>query len=165
MRSRVISILLAGVINRLQGSLFVYIQTLYAFFAPPFAAVFLLGILFRRINAKGATAGVVTGFTLGVLLKLYVQFAASHPAWLEPFMTQAILNWAVCVVVCVTVSLLTAPPAPGQVSDEVTVNWRRLNLFADLGQHWYSNVVFWWLLFCAIVVALMLWFSGLVFRT
>jgi SSS family solute:Na+ symporter len=50
------------------------------------------------------------------------------------------------------------------VSDAVTVNWRRLNLFADLGQHWYSSVVLWWLLFCAIVLALMLWFSGLVFR-
>jgi len=159
----VISILLAGVINQLQGSLFVYIQTLYAFFAPPFAAVFLLGILFRRINGRGATAGVVTGFAMGLLMKLLVQFIPAHPKWLEPFMTQAILNWALAVAVCVAVSLLSAPPRPEQVNDDLTINWRRLNLFAEIGTRWYNSVVLWWLLFCGIVVGLMLWFSGLVF--
>lgn len=159
----VVSILLAGVINRLQGSLFVYIQTLYAFFAPPFAAVFLLGILFRRINGRGATAGVIVGFAMGLLMKVLVQAVPGHPKWLEPFMTQAILNWALCVVVCVVVSLLTAPPEPGQVNDDLTINWRRLNLFAELGTRWYNSVVLWWLLFCGIVLGLMLWFSGMVF--
>jgi len=159
----VISILLAGVINQLQGSLFVYIQTLYAFFAPPFAAVFLLGILFRRINGRGAAAGVVTGFAMGLLMKLLVQFIPAHPKWLEPFMTQAILNWALAVAVCVAVSLLSAPPRPEQVNDDLTINWRRLNLFAEIGTRWYNSVVLWWLLFCGIVVGLMLWFSGLVF--
>jgi len=159
----VISILLAGVINQLQGSLFVYIQTLYAFFAPPFAAVFLLGILFRRINGRGAAAGVVTGFAMGLLMKLLVQFIPAHPKWLEPFMTQAILNWALAVAVCVAVSLLSAPPRPEQVNDDLTINWRRLNLFAEIGTRWYNSVVLWWLLFCGIVVGLMLWFSVLVF--
>lgn len=155
------AILLAGVIRRLEGSLFVYIQTLYAFFAPPFAAVFLLGILFRRINGAGATAGVVTGFAAGVAMKLAVQVVRGHPVWLEPFMTQAILNWALAVVVCVAVSLLTPPPPAAQVSDELTINWRRLNLFSELGNRWYTSVVLWWLLFCGLVAGLMVWFSGL----
>ena len=34
---------------------------------------------------------------------------------------------------------------------------------AGLGEHWYSGVVLWWLLFCGLVLALMLSFSGLVF--
>ena len=44
-------------VGKLGGSLFEYIQSLYAFFAPPFAAVFVLGILWRRINeiAKNST--------------------------------------------------------------------------------------------------------------
>lgn len=159
----IVSILLAGAIGRLQGSLFVYIQTLYAFFAPPFAAVFLLGILFRRINGRGATAGVISGFAAGLLMKVAVQYVPGHPLWLEPFMTQAILNWALCVVVCVVVSLLSAPPLPAQVGDDVTINWRRLNLFAELGHRWYDSVVLWWLLFCALVVALVLCFSRFVF--
>ena len=70
----VIAAVLGGFIGRLGGSLFLYIQSLYAFFAPPFAAVFLLGILFRRINGKGATAAVVLGFVLGILLKAVVQY-------------------------------------------------------------------------------------------
>lgn len=43
-----VSIVLGGFVGKLGGSLFEYIQSLYAFFAPPFAAVFGLGILWRQ---------------------------------------------------------------------------------------------------------------------
>jgi SSS family solute:Na+ symporter len=152
----VIAIVLAGFIERLGGSLFVYIQTLYAFFAPPFAAVFLLGILFKRINGKGATAAVFLGFTFGIALKLYIQVCPSHPRWLAPYSNQAILNWAVCAVTCVAVSLLTRPPAPEQVTDELTINWRKLNIFDELGRGW-SSVTLWWAVFAALVVSLIVW--------
>ncbi len=156
----IIAIVLGGFINRLGGSLFGYIQELYAFFAPPFAAVFLLGILFKRINAAGATTAVVAGFIFGILLKLCAQLAPWCPSWAKPFMMQATFNWAFCTVLCVVVSLLTPPPAPKQVTDDLTFNWRRLNIGGDLGQRWYSSVVFWWGLFFVIVVALLLVFSG-----
>jgi solute:Na+ symporter, SSS family len=158
----VVAIVLAGFIGRLGGSLFVYIQSLYAFFAPPFGAVFLLGILFRRINGPGANTAVFLGFVLGIAMKLYVQFDPGHPAWIEPFAMQGILNWAFCVVVCVAVSLLTAPPRPEQVTDDLTFNWRRLNIFGELGTAWYQHVVLWWGLFVLIIVALMVVFSGAV---
>ena len=57
----IIAIVLAGFISYLKGSLFVYIQTLFTFFAPPFSAVFLLGSLWRRINGKGASAAIFSG--------------------------------------------------------------------------------------------------------
>jgi SSS family solute:Na+ symporter len=158
----IIAAVLGAFIGRLTGSLFLYIQSLYAFFAPPFAAVFLLGILFRRINGQGAVVTVVLGFILGIGLKVYVQFAPSHPVWLEPFQMQAAVNWVFCVLVCTGVSLLTPAPDPSQVSDELTINWRRLNIFGQLGTHWYTSVYFWWGLFAAIVTALVLVFSGLV---
>jgi len=158
----IVAAVLGGFIGRLGGSLFLYIQSLYAFFAPPFAAVFLLGILFRRINGQGATIAVALGFILGILLKLYVQFVPSHPGWLEPFQMQAAINWAFCVVVCVGVSLLTPRPDPSQVTDELTVNWKRLNIFHHLGATWYASVHLWWGLFVAIIAALILVFSGLV---
>jgi SSS family solute:Na+ symporter len=88
----ILSILLAGYIRKLQGSLFVYIQTLYAFFAPPFLAVFLLGILSRLINAQGTTTTVIFGFIAGILMKIYVQFSV-HPVLLEPYSMQSIINW------------------------------------------------------------------------
>jgi SSS family solute:Na+ symporter len=156
----VIAAILAGYISRLGGSLFVYIQSLYAFFAPPFAAVFLLGILFRRINGAGATTAVALGFVLGILLKAYVQYVPSHPQWLEPFQMQAAINWAFCVIVCVGVSLITPRPHASQVTDQLTINWRRLNLFGQLGTRWYTSVYLWWSLFVVIVIVLILVFSG-----
>ncbi|MFH1742825.1 MAG: sodium/solute symporter [bacterium] len=156
----ILSIFLAGFINRLGGSLFVYIESLYAFFAPPFAAVFLLGILFRRINGQGAATAVVLGFVLGILIKIYVGMPG-HPAWLEPFGMQSIINWGFCIVVCAGVSLATAPPKPEQVTDQLTMNWSHLNIFDELGTKWYTSILLWWLLFVLIIVSLMLIFSGL----
>jgi len=77
-----VAIVLGGFVGKLGGSLFEYIQSLYAFFAPPFAAVFVLGILWRRINGAGALATVVSGFVLGIAIKLYLNFAAEPPPWL-----------------------------------------------------------------------------------
>ncbi|MCU0959801.1 MAG: sodium/solute symporter [Pirellulaceae bacterium] len=156
----VIAIVLGGFIDRLGGSLFEYIQSLYAFFAPPFAAVFLLGILWPRINGAGAMAAVVVGFLCGIGLKMGLPLVPQHPSWLAPYANQAALNWLLSVAVCVGVSLLTAPPRPDQVADDVTLNWRRLSMFADLGGPWYRNVVTWWALFVAATVAVLLHFSG-----
>ncbi len=162
-----IAMVLGGYINRFdKGGLFVYIQTLYAFFAPPFSAVFVLGILFRRINAQGATAAVLSGFGLGIGMKVFFQLAGPSAReefdWLEPFAMQAIVNWAFCVIVCVGVSLLTAPPPARCVTDELTFNWRKLNIFGGLGEHWYSSVVLWWAAFVLIILALLVVFSGAV---
>lgn len=176
-----VAIVLGGFINRLDtGGLFVYIQTLYFFFAPPFSAVFILGILWKRANAKGAAAAVVAGFVLGILVKVYLQLPAVppewiaacgleglysacialHPTWLDPYANQGALNWAVCTLICIVVSLATAPPKPEQVSDQLVVNWSRLNIFSELGTAWYNSVVTWWLLFVASIVLLVIVFSG-----
>ncbi len=158
-----IAIVLGGFISKLGGSLFVYIQTLYAFFAPPFAAIFLLGILWKRINGTGATVAVVFGFLFGIAMKLYVQLVASHPLWIEPYANQAAINWSLCMVICTAVSLLSAPPRPEQITDQLTFNWKKLNIFENLGSHWYTSVITWWALFVLIIVALLLAFSGLSF--
>ena len=155
-----IAIALGGFVGKLSGSLFEYIQSLYAFFAPPFAAAFLLGIVWRRINAVGALTAVVFGFAFGVAVKLYVNFAIQHPAWLEPYANQASINWLLCVAVCIVVSLATAPPKPTQITDQLTLNWSKLNIFDNLGNHWYSSVVTWWLLFVAAIGTLLIVFSG-----
>ncbi len=160
----VLGIVLAHFIGMFGGGLFVYIQTLYAFFAPPFATVFLLGILWRRINASGATVTVLFGFAMGVALKLYCWLVPSHPCWIEPFITQAIITWALCVPVCIFASLLTSPPAPEQVTDQLTFNWRKLNIFDDLGSPWYKNVVTWWGLLVILVITLVTTCSPLVLR-
>jgi len=167
-----IAIVLGGFIGRIGGNLFVYIQTLYAFFAPPFSAVFLLGILWRRTSAAAAVTTVFVGFAWGIAIKVYVQFDAAiqqvfpalplHPAWLEPYSNQGIVSWMFCMVLCTVVSLMTAPPRPDQITDQLTFNWKKLNIFGNLGQHWYTSVVTWWALFVLTIVALLIVFSGFI---
>jgi SSS family solute:Na+ symporter len=154
-----VAIGLAGWIPAFGTGLFVYIQSLYYFFGPPFSAVFILGILSRRINKQGATAAVFAGFSLGILMKVYVALPG-HPSWLEPYAMQAIVNWVFCLLACAAVSALTPPPEPEQVTDELTLNWKRLNIFGGLGTRWYSSVVLWWALFVGICLGVLLLFSG-----
>ncbi|MBN2090509.1 sodium/solute symporter [candidate division KSB1 bacterium] len=139
----IISIVLAGFISYLEGSLFVYIQTLTNFFAPPFSAVFLLGSLWRRINGKGASAAIFSGFALGIMIKIYIESFA-HPAWIEPYANQGVIMWAFSMIVCTVVSLLTEPPHPDQITDDLTFNWKKMNIGGGLGEKWYKNVTFWW---------------------
>jgi SSS family solute:Na+ symporter len=157
----IVAIALARAIPLLRTSLFEYIQNLYAFFAPPFGAIFLLGILFRRINAAGATAAVFLGFVCAIALKLYVALIPGHALWVRPFMTQAVVVWAFSVVTCVVVSLITPRPHPAQVTSDLTIDWRRLNILSQLGNRWYTSVVLWWGLFVLAVAGLVLLFSGI----
>ena len=136
---------------------------MYAFFAPPFAAVFLLGLLWRRINALGAATAVVLGFAFGIALKVYVAGAADPLPWLKPYAMQAIVNWSFCMLVCAGVSLLSAPPRAEQVADDLCLNWRRLTLFQGMGGPWYKSVLFWWAGFVVLIATLLLIFSEIVF--
>lgn len=54
------------------AGLYDYLQNVQGFLAPPITAVFLLGLLNKRINGNGAFWGMVIGFVLG-MAKLTVQ--------------------------------------------------------------------------------------------
>ncbi len=49
------------------GGLFHYLQSVQAYISPPIAAVFLFGLFFRWINARGAIVALWSGFVLGML--------------------------------------------------------------------------------------------------
>ncbi|NQV33339.1 MAG: sodium/solute symporter, partial [Phycisphaeraceae bacterium] len=55
-----------------QGGLYKYLQSVQGYLAPPITAVFLLGLFCKRINAKGAVAGLSIGFFAG-MAKLTIQ--------------------------------------------------------------------------------------------
>ena len=80
--------------------------------------------------------------------------------FVQPFSNQSLLHWVFCVIICVIVSLATAPPEPEQVGDKLTINWYKLNIFGGLGDKWYQSVILWWGLFVACIVALVIIFSG-----
>ncbi len=49
----------------ISAQLYQYLQSVQAYISPPIAAVFLLGILHRRVNATGAMLALLLGFVLG----------------------------------------------------------------------------------------------------
>ncbi len=164
----VLSMVMAVFIKHFEGSLFIYIQLLYAFFAAPFSAIFVLGILSRRVNGYGALWAIGVGFTVSVLLKILynAQAPGTLPGIVElfrPFVMQASIVWAAAALTCATASRLRPPPTAEKVSDQLTLNFHKLNIFDNLGDSWRSNIVFWWALFFLIVVGLMVSFSDLVF--
>jgi SSS family solute:Na+ symporter len=68
------------------GGLYLYLQTVQNYLAPPITAVFLLGLFNGRINSHGAVWGLSLGFILG-MTKLTIQsiFGAGKiesPLWL-----------------------------------------------------------------------------------
>jgi SSS family solute:Na+ symporter len=53
------------VIQGAQG-LYLYLQTVQGYLAPPIFVVFFLGVFWKRMNARGCLWALVTGFALGV---------------------------------------------------------------------------------------------------
>jgi SSS family solute:Na+ symporter len=160
-----VAIVIGRFIGDLGGGLFEYVISLYVLFAPPFAAIFLLGILWRRVTAPAALATIIVGMSAGIGLKIFLSNASDYPAWLNSFPNQASISYLICMATCVLVTFATHPPKPEQITDQLCMNWKRLNIFSNLGNHWYSSVVTWWLAFSIVIILLMLYFTGLFFPT
>ncbi len=110
--------------SRISSQLYIYLQSVQAYVAPPIAAVFLFGVFWRRINASGAMSALLTGFVLGTarfLLEITVTGEARTGlvGWFVSinFLHFAALMFVVCVVVLIVVSLLTPAPAPEKVEN------------------------------------------------
>ncbi|MDR2845152.1 MAG: sodium/solute symporter, partial [Puniceicoccales bacterium] len=60
------------IITEKSNGLYDYLQNVQGFLAPPIFAVFILGLFSRRVNARGAFVGLLTGFVAG-MIKLTLQ--------------------------------------------------------------------------------------------
>jgi solute:Na+ symporter, SSS family len=106
----------------ISGTLYVYLQSVQAYIAPPIAAVFLLGLFSARLNSHGAMSALLTGFVIGMSrLILELNKAALNPdGWVFAFadinfLHFAAILFAVCALVLVLVSVLTPAPSREQV--------------------------------------------------
>jgi SSS family solute:Na+ symporter len=102
------------------GQLFQYLQSVQAYISPPIAAVFLLGVAWRRMNSAGAVASLATGFVLGMgRLVAEINKEALDGVWFTfadiNFLHFAIALFGVCTLVLVIVSLLTSTPSDEKV--------------------------------------------------
>ncbi|MGH7545219.1 MAG: sodium:solute symporter, partial [Gemmatimonadota bacterium] len=106
----------------ISGQLYIYLQSVQAYIAPPIAACFLLGLFFRRLNGAGAISALLSGFVLGGL-RLGLELANGPQkmgladgtlwAWIAEinFLHYAVLLFVVCTAILVAVSLATPAPA------------------------------------------------------
>jgi SSS family solute:Na+ symporter len=117
----------------IQGSrgLYEYLQGVQGYLAPPIFTVFFLGVFWKRLNAKGALAALITGFILGafrlgvdtpVALGLggfeggYAQgsfFWIVNHIWFQYY---SLLIFLVSVLVMVGVSYATTEPSYERIS-------------------------------------------------
>lgn len=104
------------------GGLYQYLQSVQGYLAPPMTAVFLLGLFWKRINAKGAVWGLGAGFVIGMAkLTIQAMFGTmepgkfTDPAWLAAigdlnFLYASGALFLLSIVIVVGVSLLSDPP-------------------------------------------------------
>jgi SSS family solute:Na+ symporter len=149
-------ILMALWVSTHSGGIFQYVQTLNAFFAPPFAAAFLLGLLWPGANSSGALWAICGGFLLALGIKI-LGAAYTLPGWFYPFANQAGMVWTGSVCLCILGSLLYPAAQP---TDESLTVWSHSGvLSAGMGERWYQSVPLWSLGFFALAMWIMWLFS------
>lgn len=90
------------------GGLYQYLQSVQSFLAPPIVAVFLVGLLWKRMNLRGAVCGLSIGFVIGMSkLTINTIWPESIVAKFPDFYFSGIL--LVTCFVIVVLSSLTAP--------------------------------------------------------
>lgn len=144
-----------------QSFLYVLIQNVFAYIAPPFAVIFTLGILWRRATGKAALVTIAAGFPFTLFLQFYVfQQELFRPY--GNYLHRAAISWVFCMIVMITFSLLTDPP-PKEKTEGII--WSpRYALLPKKEQAIYGgwkDFRVWWLLFVGVVWTIygyFLWF-------
>ncbi len=106
--------------GRISGTLYQYLQSVQSYLAPPIAAVFLLGVFFKRLNATGAYTAMVVGFIIGIIKLTLELFQKDLGGVLLDFATINFLYFCIylflfSIVIMVVVSLLTPKPNENQI--------------------------------------------------
>ena len=108
--------------------LYDYLQGVQGYLAPPIFVVFFLGVFNKRMNAKGAMAALITGFSLGIIRlavdtppKLIQGFSYATGSFLWVFNNiffqyYSILIAVICAAVMLIVSYRTSEPDYARIS-------------------------------------------------
>jgi solute:Na+ symporter, SSS family len=108
------------IMKGISGVLYQYLQSVQSYLAPPIAAVFLLGVFSKRINAKGAYSAMVVGFIIG-MVRIILELNREHlSGFLHDFATVNFLYFCIAlflfsIVLMVVVSLLSEKPSEEQI--------------------------------------------------
>ncbi len=159
----VLAIGIGVAVSRSQVSIFYYMQILNAFFAAPFAAIFMMGVLWKRMNTRGAICALLAGFIAAALLKIAPEVIEGFPRWAETILNQAGLALIVSVLGGIVGSLTAPPPSPEQTPPSLIFSWSNPILRQGFGSSFLTSVVTWWVVMLVLFGVIVLVFSPVFF--
>ena len=154
--------------------LYDYLQGVQAYLGAPIAVVFFLGVFFKRLNAQGALATLITGFLLGIFrlavdtpVKLGLDgyengYVYGSFLWVINnmfFQYYSLLIFCVSVAVMVGVSYVTREPDYASISG-LTYGTMTAEDRVDSRSSWGVRDVFASAMILVSIVASYLYFSG-----
>ena len=97
------------------GTLYKYLQSVQSYIAPPIAAVFVLGIVWRRVNAKGAIVTLIAGLLVAALritaeINIDSLHGIAYAFAAINFAHMAIFMFIFSIIICSVVSLVSQAP-------------------------------------------------------
>lgn len=151
--------------GRISNTLYQYLQSVQSYLAPPIAAVFLLGVFFKRINGNGAFTAMVVGFIIGLIKLTLELFQNNLSGIFYDFATINFLYFCIylflfSLALMVIVSLLTPKSGEEQIRGltfATTVSEDRAASRAS----WNKLDVILSLIVLAIIVSVFIYFSPL----
>jgi SSS family solute:Na+ symporter len=110
-----VGILWIPIVKAFNTHIYVHLQSTQAYFSPPIAAVFLLGIFWKRINSKGAFWGLTLGTILGIIrliggwinINLLREFALFKWFFTVNYLHFAVILFGITVIFVIVVSILS----------------------------------------------------------
>lgn len=103
----VCSVFIALSMDNVGKNLFDLLQSIIAYFAPPMASVFLIGILWRRATSKAAFITLTGGSVLCLSIGLMDFMQLPGPDFWPHFLLMSFCLFALLCVVMIVISLLT----------------------------------------------------------
>jgi len=161
----ILGMLWIPMMGQISDTLYEYLQSVQSYLAPPIAAVFLLGIFFKRINARGAYSAMIAGFVLGLLKLTLELFKNDLSGVLYDFATINFLYFCIylflfSIVWMVVVSLLTRRPDDEHIRGLTFATTVAEDRAASRAS-WNSKDVILSLIVVVIIVAVFVYFSPL----
>lgn len=158
-----IATLLAIWFSHRQLGVFLLIQNVGAWVAAPIAAVFLMGVLWRRTTSAAATFVLVFAFPFTAFVEHYL---FKHVSWFMPWdnwLNRTFVVWLTSMVLLVVVSLFTRAPDPERIKG-IIWSWSVAKLPESERERnrGVRNLFLWWSIFIGIMAALyavMIWFQ------
>jgi SSS family solute:Na+ symporter len=146
---------LAAPLVGLSVTIWYYLQFISAYLSVPMCAVIFTGLVWEKGNTKGAIAGLVTGFSVGLVFFLDQTLGwklpfMSHPLF-HSFMHRTLIVWIIAALVLIAVSVATRPPAPEtathKVFGEFAAPWKGFGDLRNFAAVLFAATVVLWLSF------------------